>query len=81
MSTSVIYYTEQIYAMKQKEAFPLKYWRGYLVAFIFAAITWVLMQYGQQFTGLVDMVLYLPPAGTSAILKILSEAELISSTD
>ena len=34
----------------------MKYWRGYLVAFIFAAITWVLMQYGQQFTSLVDMV-------------------------
>ena len=34
----------------------MKYWRGYLVAFIFAAITWVLMQYGQAFTELVDMV-------------------------
>ncbi len=34
----------------------MKYWRGYLVAFIFAAITWVLMQYGQAFTNLVDMV-------------------------
>ena len=34
----------------------MKYWRGYLVAFIFAAITWVLMQFGQQFTSLVDMV-------------------------
>jgi len=53
----VLYYTKYYYAqITQKEAFPLKYWRGYLVAFIFAAITWVLMQYGQQFTGLVDMV-------------------------
>ena len=34
----------------------MKYWRGYLVAFIFAAITWALMQFGQAFTGLVDMV-------------------------
>ena len=34
----------------------MKYWRGYLVAFIFAAITWALMQYGQAFTNLVDMV-------------------------
>jgi hypothetical protein len=34
----------------------LKYWRGYLTAFIFAAITWALMQFGQSFTGLVDMV-------------------------
>ena len=34
----------------------MKYWRGYLTAFIFAVITWALMQCGQQFTGLVDMV-------------------------
>jgi len=34
----------------------LKYWRGYLTAFIFAVITWALMQFGQSFTGLVDMV-------------------------
>lgn len=34
----------------------MKYWRGYLTAFIFAVITWALMQFGQQFTGLVDMV-------------------------
>ena len=34
----------------------MKYWRGYLTAFIFAAITWALLQFGQAFTGLVDMV-------------------------
>ena len=34
----------------------MKYWRGYLVAAVFAAITWALMQLGQQFTTLVDMV-------------------------
>jgi hypothetical protein len=34
----------------------LKYWRGYLTAFIFAAITWALMQFGQAFTNIVDMV-------------------------
>ncbi len=34
----------------------MKYWRGYLTAFIFAVITWALMQFGQSFTGLVDMV-------------------------
>ena len=34
----------------------MKYWRGYLTAFIFAVITWALMQFGQNFTGLVDMV-------------------------
>ena len=34
----------------------MKYWRGYLTAFIFAAITWALMQFGQNFTNLIDMV-------------------------
>ena len=34
----------------------MKYWRGYLTAFIFAVITWALIQFGQQFTSLVDMV-------------------------
>ena len=34
----------------------MKYWRGYLTAFIFAVITWALMQFGRSFTGLVDMV-------------------------
>ena len=34
----------------------MKYWRGYLTAFIFAAITWALMQFGQNFTTLIDMV-------------------------
>ena len=34
----------------------MKYLRGYLTAGIFAAITWVLMRYGEKFTTLVDMV-------------------------
>ena len=34
----------------------MKYWSGYLTAFIFAVITWALIQFGQAFTGLVDMV-------------------------
>jgi hypothetical protein len=34
----------------------LKYWRGYLTALIFAVITWALMQFGQAFTNIVDMV-------------------------
>jgi len=34
----------------------LKYWFGYLTAGIFAAITWVLLQFGEKFTNLVDMV-------------------------
>ena len=39
-----------------KEAFPLKYWFGYLAAAIFGAITWVLMRFGERFSTLVDMV-------------------------
>jgi hypothetical protein len=39
-----------------KEAIPLKYWGGYVTAAIFAALTVVLMQMGQRFAVLVDMV-------------------------
>lgn len=34
----------------------MKYWFGYLTAAIFGVITWVLMQFGEKFTTLVDMV-------------------------
>ncbi len=34
----------------------MKYLGGYLTAAIFGAITWVLMQFGQRFTALVDIV-------------------------
>jgi len=34
----------------------LKYWFGYLTAAIFGAITWVLMQFGEKFSTLVDMI-------------------------
>jgi len=34
----------------------LKYWFGYLTAGIIAAITWVLMQFGERFSTIVDMV-------------------------
>ena len=34
----------------------MKYWIGYLTAGIIAAITWVLQQFGQRFSTLVDMV-------------------------
>ena len=34
----------------------MKYWFGYLIAAILGAITWVLMQFGQRFATLVDMV-------------------------
>ena len=34
----------------------MKYWRGYLTAAILGAFTWVLIQMGQKYTSLVDMV-------------------------
>ena len=34
----------------------MKYWRGYLAAAILGALTWVLIQMGQRYTNLVDMV-------------------------
>ena len=34
----------------------MKYWFGYLTAAIFGAITWVLMQFGEKFSTLVDMI-------------------------
>jgi len=39
-----------------KEAFPLKYWRGFLVAGILAAIAFAMMQFAQDHTALIDMV-------------------------
>ncbi len=43
-------------AETDKEDSPLKHLRGYLTAAIFAGITYVLSQYGRQFSTLVDMV-------------------------
>ena len=34
----------------------MKYWTGYLTAAIIGAISWVLLQFGEKFTTLVDMV-------------------------
>ena len=34
----------------------MKYWFGYLVAAIIGALTWVLQQFGQRFSTLIDMV-------------------------
>ena len=34
----------------------MKYWRGYLAAAIFAAISWALIQLGKTYTELVDMI-------------------------
>ena len=34
----------------------MKYWTGYLTAAILGGISWVLLQFGEKFTTLVDMV-------------------------
>ena len=34
----------------------MKYWWGYLTAAIFAAFSWALMQLGEKYSQLVDMV-------------------------
>ena len=34
----------------------MKYWRGYLTAAIFAALSWVLMQFGKNYQQLVDII-------------------------
>ena len=34
----------------------MKYWRGYVTAAIFAALTWAVLAFGRRFTALVDMV-------------------------
>ena len=34
----------------------MKYWFGYLTAAIFGAITWAMMEFGEQFSTLIDMV-------------------------
>ena len=39
-----------------KEGFPLKYWRGYLVAAIVAALTWGLVEFAKTHAVLVDMI-------------------------
>jgi hypothetical protein len=39
-----------------KEAIPLKYWRGYLVAGILAAAAWALTQFAATYADFVDMI-------------------------
>ncbi len=51
---SVLYY-EKVYDLI-KEVFPLKYWRGYIVAALFAALTVALMAFSNAHSVLVDMV-------------------------
>ena len=34
----------------------MKYWWGYLIAAIFAGFTWLLNQFGEKYSQLIDMV-------------------------
>lgn len=34
----------------------MKYWRGYITAAVFAAVTWILMEFAKTHTSLIDMV-------------------------
>lgn len=42
--------------MSLEEAFPLKYWRGYLTAGIFGIFTWLLMEFAKGHAQVVDMI-------------------------
>ena len=53
-----------------REAFPLKYWAGYLTAAIIGAITWALMRLAENFEVLVDMIY---PYVTRTGLDILAQ--------
>jgi len=45
-----------ILIVTRKERIPLKYWRGYLIAAIFGAFSWGLMEFAKNHTALIDMV-------------------------
>ena len=47
----------------------MKYWAGYLTAAILGAISWVLLQFGEKFTVLVDMVY---PYVTRTVMDMLA---------
>ena len=48
----------------------MKYWAGYLTAAILGGISWVLLQFGEKFTTLVDMVF---PYVTRTVMGYLAE--------
>ena len=50
------YYKLYAFTFKIKEAFPLKYWRGYLVAGILGLFTWGLMEFAKTHQNLIDMI-------------------------
>ena len=47
----------------------MKYWTGYLTAAILGAMSWVLMQFGEKFSTLVDMVF---PYVTRTVMEFLA---------
>ena len=52
-------YYEKVYTYLKndfKEASPLKYWRGWVVAAVFAFFTWGLSEFAKTHEALVDMV-------------------------
>ena len=55
--------------MNSRRRFPLKYWTGYLTAAILGAMSWVLMQFGEKFSTLVDMVF---PYVTRTVMEFLA---------
>ena len=56
----------------------MKYWRGYLVAGVFAVITYGLMQLGGQFSKLVDMVYpYVMRTGQTMLAQWSSGADFL----
>lgn len=56
--------------MTRKGELSLKYWRGYLTAAIFAAFSWVLMQLGEKYSTVVDMIY---PYITRSVQSFLAE--------
>ena len=48
----------------------MKYWTGYLTAAILGAFSWVLLQFGEKFTTLVDMIF---PYVTRTVMGYLAE--------
>ena len=48
----------------------MKYWTGYITALILGTISWVLLQFGEKFTTLVDMVF---PYVTRTVMGYLAE--------
>ena len=56
----------------------MKYWRGYLTAAVFAAITWAMMELGTKFGALVDMIYpYVIRTGQTMLATWSSSVEFV----